>query len=112
MDWVWRKQGIDGKRLFAKKKPWVQPGLQKIFFVWIPKKMCLPKCADFCQNRQFAIYMYMFHIFFFIIASLLIQKGIMSSSALSEMLVKCDYCGKEMLKNFFLISHQLNTWAK
>ena len=33
-----------------------------------------------------------------IIASPLIQKGIMSSSAPSKMLVKCDYCGKEMLK--------------
>ena len=40
------------------------PGLQKIFFVWIQNKMCLPKCADFCQNRQCAIYMYMFHLIF------------------------------------------------
>lgn len=43
------------------------------------------------------LYVYVPSIFF-IIASLLIQKGIMSSSALSKMLVKCDYCGKEMLK--------------
>ena len=35
---------------------------------------------------------------FLIIASLLIQKEIMSSSVPSKMLVKGDYCGKEMLK--------------